>query len=106
MKADDPVPKKRIQGKREMKELALETVAALESADLHDQLEELQQRVLTRDPETLFESVRIDDNVWQWTFKPIVELLFYHVLHAARATSLAKEEQRRQIQWALRISGF
>ena len=43
--AKNPMPERRVLGKREMMNLVLATIRALEGADLEDELQELRGRV-------------------------------------------------------------
>lgn len=103
---DNSVPIKRVRGKREMKELALATVTTLVDADLAETVDELQARVFSRGAACLFETIELGDNEWQWSFKPMVELLLLDLQDTAALPGLSGEERRDRISWAFEMAGF
>lgn len=103
---DNSIPTRRIHGKREMKELALSAVTALVDADLSDVIDELQERVFSRGAATLFETTQIGETEWQWSYKPMVELLLLEVHEAATDGRTPAAERRQRITWALDAAGF
>ena len=94
-RAGNPIPQRRIRGKHEMKALTLATISALEEADLDDEIQELNARVFARSPKLLFETQPVDDDLCEWRFKPIVELVLYEIQGVAAAPGLSAEERRR-----------
>lgn len=86
-----------------MRRLALETLDALERADLSDVAQLLQERLFTRDPAALVER---DEQNASWRFKPMAELLLLELTDAATAGDAPAEERRTRIGWALEMSGF
>ena len=96
----------RIRGRSEMRELALAAASALDDVDLSEELGALQTRVLGRPSDELFDVGQSDDGSWAWSFKPMVELLLREILDVAHKPAMPMPERRRQIEWALRMSGF
>lgn len=89
-----------------MKELALGAVTTLVDADLPDVVDDLQARVFSKGAASLFETVEVGENEWQWSFKPIVELLLLDLQDTATLRGLSAEERRDRIAWAFEMSGF
>ena len=89
-----------------MTELALATICALEAVDLWDELEDLRRRVIARSPELLFETRAIGAGVWEWSFRPMVELLLRHIRDVACAAARSREDRSREIEWTLTTAGF
>jgi hypothetical protein len=89
-----------------MKDLALATIAALDAADLDDEIEALQSRVFSRSIDDLFDTHQLAEDAWQCSFKPMVELALLEIESVARATAMSLEERRRQIRWVLDAVGF
>ena len=102
----NPMPERRILGKREMMDLVLVTIRALEEADLEDELQELRARVFARSSKLLFETQVVDDDLWQWRFQPMVELVLHEILSVAQSVELSIGERRHQIRWVLEATGF
>ena len=100
------VPRRQIHGKREIEDLTLATVSALEEADLNDEIRELSARVFGQRSKLLFETRVIDDALCDLRFKPMVELVLYEIQGVARASDLSTEERRRLIRWMLDVTGF
>jgi hypothetical protein len=86
-----------------MTELASGVVAALEGGGLQDQLIQLQDRVLSRGADAIFER---EPGEREWNFKPMVELLLLELGHVAALTAIPAEARRRQITWTLDMAGF
>lgn len=97
---------KRIHGRREMKDLAMSTIAALDDADLDEEIEALHDRVFSLDVDELFDTRQLPDDAWQCSFKPMVELALLEIKSLARSPALPAEERRRQIRWVLDATGF
>lgn len=93
-----------VRGKQAMHQLARATFAALEEAELEDELAALRERVLARGPEIV--EITLHDGVCHWRFKPMVELLLRHALEAAGRDDLPLGERRREIEAALHLAGF
>ena len=94
----------RVRGKGEIKALTDQVFAALQHADLSDELAQLHARVFSLDPEELFDTVLIA-NESVWTLKPMVELVLLHVRDVAMSTRPV-EERQHEIRWALEMAGF
>ena len=93
------------RGKDEMCKLARRAFSALENADLIDLLEPLQRRVFDRPPADVL-NVELVDGVWQWRFKPFAELLLLHIIDTSANATIPHTDQRRDIAWAVEMSGF
>jgi hypothetical protein len=105
MKTDYPAPGRVVRGKSEMRQLAMGAFIALEQADLADLVADVHARLFTRAPEDLLD-VELVDGVWQWRFKPMVELLLRHIRDVAANAALPLAERQREIAWAVGIVGF
>ena len=104
--AGNPVPQQGIRGKREMEDLTLATVSALEDSDLEDVIRELSTRVFDRGAPLIFDAQVVDDNLFECRFKPMIELVLYEIQSVARTADLSTEERRRLIRWVLDATGF
>ncbi|PYR58703.1 MAG: hypothetical protein DMF85_09960 [Acidobacteria bacterium] len=78
---------------------------ALDDSDLADLKDEIHERVFARDPDDLFEIEQIGD-VWEWHFKPMVELLFRHIAHVAANRTASPPRRKDDILWAVGMAGF
>jgi hypothetical protein len=96
----------RVSGRHEMEALASAAMAALREAGLIEELGLLQDRVFALGSDRLFESEQLDQDLWHWRFKPMVELLLLHLRDVARAAARSTADRRREIRWALEISGY
>jgi hypothetical protein len=92
------------RGKREMRELAVAAFIALERADLTDILELLQTRVFDRPPSDLMD-VELVDGIWEWQFKPMVELVLRHISDTATAPQTI-DARRDDLRVVLEMVGF
>jgi hypothetical protein len=92
------------RGQREMRQLAMLTIKALEQATLADEARALHDRVLARRPEELMEH-RMLGRHKEWHFKPMVELLLREV-HGIAQADRPIEERRHEVAWVLDMSGF
>ena len=99
------VPKPDERGKQEMHELAVATFTALEEAGLTETLDQLHDRVFAGGPDALFE-VEVTGDVWQWSFKPFVELLLRHIVQSATNSTLTPRQRQEDISAALDLAGF
>ena len=93
------------RGKQEMHKLATGTFAALQEAELADRLDSLHARVFDRSPQDLMDVVLVD-GVWEWRFKPMIELLLRHIAATASCTKMSLAERQTEIMWAVEIAGF
>jgi hypothetical protein len=93
------------RGKREMRELALAAFVALERAEFTDVLEALQTRVFGRQPEEVMD-VELVDGIWQWQFKPMVELMLRHISDTAGDEALPLDRRRGDVRDVLEMLGF
>ena len=105
MNIEDQLSGGNVRGKREMHQLALSAFTALDDSDLADLKDEIHERVFARDPEDLFEIEQIGD-VWEWHFKPMVELLFRHIAHVAANRTASPPRRKDDILWAVGMAGF
>lgn len=93
------------RGKREMQELVRGTFAALEEANLAELVQELRDRVFVRSADELLEST-LESDVCHWRFKPMVELLLYHVRELAANRAIPLADRRGEIAAAVELAGF
>jgi|SRR5436190_1535396 len=93
------------RGKREMRELALMAFSALEGADLTDILDLLHTHVLRRPPAELMD-VELVDGVWEWRFKPMVELMLRHMSDTAADRTQPIDSRRADLRGVLEMLGF
>ncbi|PYR74963.1 MAG: hypothetical protein DMF86_16780 [Acidobacteria bacterium] len=105
MNIEDQLSGGNVRGKREMHQLALSAFTALDDSDLADLKDEIHERVFARDPDDLFEIEQIGD-VWEWHFKPMVELLFRHIAHVAANRTASPPRRKDDILWAVGMAGF
>ena len=94
-----------IRGKQEMHELAVATFTALAEAELGDRLDPLHARLFGRSPQDLMD-VALVDGVWEWRFKPMIELLLRHIAATASSAKLSMAERQTEIMWAVEKAGF
>lgn len=94
----------RVYGRTEMKALADKVLAALEQADLTEELHLLHHRVFSLGPDALFDTTGAADES-HWRFKPMIELLLLHVHDVAIGTGSAHDRQH-EIRWAVQLAGF
>jgi hypothetical protein len=88
-----------------MHELAVSAFASLERAELADVLDHLHTRVFDRPPNDLI-NVELVDGVWQWQFKPFVELMLRHITDTAANSSLSVDARRAEVHGVLDMLGF
>ena len=88
-----------------MRELAVAAFSALEQADLSDILDLLQTRVFRRPPADLMD-VELVDGVWEWQFKPMVELMLLHISHTAADRALTTDARRQELRDVLEVLEF
>src|SRR5438094_904636 len=101
--AENSTPETR--GKQEMHELVRTTFAALETADLAELVRDLCARVLVRDPDELLETT-VTSGACEWSFKPMVELMFRHVRDLAANVEIPVHERRLEIAATIELAGF
>lgn len=93
-----------LAAKEELKRLTRDTVAALQDADLTDQIALLESRVFARPADELFDTT--DGTPGKpLCFKPMLELVLLHIRDSA-ASSKPTDERRREIGWSLDVAGF
>jgi hypothetical protein len=102
---NDNAAVEQFRGQREMRQLAMLSIKALEQATLADEARALHDRVLARKPEELMEHAT-HGRQKEWRFKPMVELLLREVHAIALAVDRPIEERRHQVAWVLDVSGF
>jgi hypothetical protein len=93
------------RGKREMHELAVLAFAALEGGELDELSDSLQSRIFGRPTQDLLD-VQLIDGVWQWRFKPMVELLLRHIADTAGQTGVPAADRHAEIMQAVEMVGF
>jgi len=94
------------EGRREMKNLALAAVSALDQNRLEDVLAVLQARVFDRESDQLCDMVEAGPGKWYCSYKPMVELLLREIVDVLKDRGLSRDEQRVRICWAIDASGF
>jgi hypothetical protein len=102
----DHQPGMPFNGRREMQELAIGALEALQRAGLHDEVRLLHDRVLSRPPAELMERLGIEGDPEFWTFKPMVELLLREVRTLAFRQERSLDDRRHELAWLLDIAGF
>jgi hypothetical protein len=94
-----------IRGREEMHALVRETFGALNDADLYEVAQELRDRVLGREPDELLDT-ELEDGACRWTFKPMVELMFRHLIGIASNAKMPEHERRLEIAATIEFAGF
>ena len=94
-----------IRGREEMHDLVRATFGALNDADLYEVAQELRDRVLGREPDELFDTA-LEDGICRWSFKPMVELIFRHVIGVASNERMPEHERRLEIAATMEFAGF
>jgi hypothetical protein len=93
------------RGKQAMHELVLSAFVALEDGGLTELFDALQGRLFGRSPQELMD-VEFVDNVWEWRFKPMMELLLRHISQAAGNAQSSTEDREKEIISAVEMAGF
>jgi len=88
-----------------MHELAVSAFAALDRAELTDVLDLLHTRVFDRRPDDLMD-VQLVDGVWEWQFKPFVELMLRQITDTAAKSRLSMDARRAEVHGVLDMLGF
>ena len=101
--AENSLPE--IHGKDQMHELVSATFDALKQNGLEDVVQLLMSRVFTREPTQLIDSCDYGP-LWQWSFKPMVELLLQHTLSVTTTPGLSSGDRRQEIEGTLELAGF
>jgi hypothetical protein len=94
-----------VVSRRQMTELAVRTIAALQDAGLVDEIDLLCEQVFRMPPDRLFDTEMTDGTAWTLSYKPMVELLLVHVRETARS-DLTLSDRREEILWAVAAAGF
>jgi len=94
-----------MRGAAEMRELALDVLAALERAGLTDVARALHDRVFSCSINALLESYE-ENSVVRWRFKPMAELLLRELEQLSTAQNMPVAERRRRIEWTFEMAGF
>ncbi len=89
-----------------MHALVREAFGALSDADLYEVARELRERVLGREPDELLETTFEENGVCVWSFKPMVELVFRHVIDLASNPRMAEDQRRLEIAATMEFAGF
>lgn len=90
--------------KEELKRLTRDTLAALQDAELMDQIALLESRLFARPATELFDTTAAAPDV-PVRFKPMLELVLLHIRDSATSAKPA-DERRREIGWSLDVAGF
>ena len=83
-----------------MHELAVAAFDALDAGEFADLLDRLHTRVFDRPPQDLLD-VELVDDIWEWRFKPLVELLLRHIVDVAGNSRISSDARRDEIRLAL-----
>jgi len=94
-----------IRGRQEMQELIRATFSALEGESLAEIVHLLRERVFTRQPEELLDTV-VSNGVSMWSFKPMVELLLRELLYLATAEDIASDDRLQEMAAVMVLAGF
>jgi hypothetical protein len=105
MRGDEDTRRQAFVGQETVTELGRRAVAALEEAELVEELALLRQRVFSRPAPALFSTRLSPGGAWSLHYKPMVELLLIHVAETAAADRPA-EARRAEIRWAMEAAGF
>ena len=90
--------------KEELKRLTRDTLAALQDAELTEEIALLESRVFARPAAELFETTTEAPHR-PLRFKPMLELVLRHIRDSA-ASARSVDERRREIGWSLDVAGF
>jgi hypothetical protein len=88
-----------------MQELAVSAFTALEQGELTELFDLLHGRLFSRPPQELMD-VELVDDVWQWRFKPMIELLLRHISQSADNVHSSTINRENEVIWALEMAGF
>ena len=105
MASRDRSPQTEVLTRRQMTELAVGAISALQDGGFVDEIDLLCERVFRLSPERLFDSEPARGNAWSLSYKPLVELLLVHVRETARL-DISPDRRREEIRWALDAAGF
>jgi hypothetical protein len=94
-----------VLSRRQMTELAVGTISALQDGGFADEIDLLCERVFRLAPDRLFDTEPARGNAWTLSYKPMVELLLVHLREIARS-DVAVHERRDEIRWAIEMAGF
>jgi hypothetical protein len=94
-----------VLSRRQMTELAVGTISALQDGGFVDEIDLLCERVFRLAPDRLFDTELTRGTAWTLSYKPMVELLLIHVRDVAR-TDTPRDERREEIRWAMETAGF
>jgi hypothetical protein len=101
---DHPDPRQ-VMTRRQMTELAVGAISALQDAGMVEEIDMLCERLFRLPPDRLFDSELTQGTGWSLAYKPMVELLLIHVREIGRAET-AVEDRRAEIAWAVSMAGF
>ena len=105
MSSRDHFERPEVVSRRQMTELAVGAISALQDGGFVDEIDLLCERVFRLPPERLFVTELVRGSAWTLSYKPMVELLLVHVREIARA-DIAPALRRDEIRWALSTGGF
>jgi hypothetical protein len=92
-----------VSGKVDLERLIVEVVHTLRDAHMPDTLRALDERVLSLQPEELFETA---DDGSESRFKPMLELLLRELTALGTSTSLSVVERETRALEAMHLAGF
>jgi hypothetical protein len=103
--SQDRYERPEVASRRQMTELAVGTISALQDNGLVEEIDLLCERVFRLPPDRLFDTELAGDTSWLLAYKPMVELLLVHIREASKA-DLPTDARRDEIRWAVGAAGF
>ena len=105
MSSRDHFERPEVLSRRQMTELAVGTISALQDSGFVDEIDLLCERVFRLPPDRLFDTELARGTAWTLAYKPMVELLLIHIRDAARS-DVTPQQRRDEIRWAMDAAGF
>lgn len=105
MSSRDHFERPEVLSRRQMTELAVGTISALQDGGFVDEIDLLCERVFRLAPERLFDTELTRGSAWSLSYKPMVELLLIHLREVARGDT-SRDERREEIRWTVAAAGF
>lgn len=105
MSSRDHFERPDVLSRRQMTELAVGTISALQDGGFADEIDLLCEHVFRLPPDRLFDTELTRGSAWSLSYKPMVELLLIHLREVARADT-SRDERREEIRWTIAAAGF
>lgn len=105
MPSREPSERSELRSRRQMTELAVGAIAALQEGGFVEEIDLLCERVFRLPPDRLFDTEASGQCSWSLAYKPMVELLLLHVRDAAAREGPA-DARSEDIRWAIGAAGF